>query len=130
MARRLVPRSTTVTAKVPWHSWLPRRRYWVAGMVEAADEVPERLPRKALIVVERGGRPSWVAFDCPCSRCHRLLIPLSSRVSPHWRLSDSKRPSLAPSVDSTDGELRCHFWLKNGLIQWAGRQPMTRERAQ
>ncbi len=120
MARRLVPRSQVVTAKVPWHGWLPRRRYWIAGTVEAADEVPERLPRKAIIVVERSGRPSWLAFDCPCDRRHRLLIPLSTRVAPRWQLTQGKRPSLAPSVDSADAGRKCHFWLKNGMIQWAG----------
>ena len=41
----------------PWWSWLPRRRFRVIGVVDAADLIPDRLPRKGMVVVEnRNGR--------------------------------------------------------------------------
>jgi hypothetical protein len=90
----------------------------MAARVEAADLVPARLPRKALVVVEDREGPSWVAFDCPCRRRHRLLIRLAAGERPHWRLTGLQAPSLDPSVDSHDGEQRCHFWLINGKVWW------------
>lgn len=105
----------------PWWSWLPRRRYRVMRRVDAADLVPDRLPRKALVTVENDAGPAWVAFDCPCRGRHRLLIPLSMGRSPHWLLTGSKTPSLHPSVDSESEGKRCHFSLIDGRIHWASR---------
>jgi hypothetical protein len=85
----------------------------------AADLLPDRLPRKALVTVEGRTGPVWVAFDCPCRRRHRLLIPLRMDRSPHWFLTATQPPSLHPSVDSHDGGHRCHFWLTDGRIRWA-----------
>src|SRR5450756_1039492 len=104
---------------LPWWSWWPRRRYTVLGSVDAADLIPDRLPRRGLAVVEDSTGPSWVAFDCPCSRRHRLLIRLGATHHPHWLLDTSQHASLMPSVDSHDGGHRCHFWLTKGKIRWA-----------
>jgi hypothetical protein len=101
-----------------WARHRPRWRYCIAGSVDAADLLPDLLPKKALVVVENDERATWVAFDCPCKRRHRLLIPLSTSKQPHWKLRRDKRPSLTPSVDSHDGVQRCHFWLTNGPMGW------------
>jgi hypothetical protein len=107
----------------PWSSWLPRRRFRVIGVVDAADLIPDRLPRKGMVVVENRNGPTWVAFDCPCSRRHRLLLPLTKGQRRHWRLDSNRYASLHPSVDSHENGRRCHFWLKHGRIQWdQGRQ--------
>jgi Family of unknown function (DUF6527) len=102
----------------PWRTWLPHRRYHVAARVDAADLVPVRLPRKAMVVVEARGTPSWVAFDCPCRRRHRLLIRLAAGERLHWHLTQEQAPSLDPSVDSHEDGRRCHFWLTNGKVRW------------
>jgi hypothetical protein len=103
---------------LPWWAWLPRRRYRVIGAVDAADLIPEHLPRKGLVVVEDHSAPSWVAFDCPCNRRHRILLPLDRRRKTHWRLETKRFASLFPSVDSYEAGTRCHFWLRNGLVRW------------
>ena len=72
-----------------------------------------------MIVVEGGTGPSWIAFDCPCELRHRLLVPVSKRMSPNWKLTGLKRPSLYPSVDSIEQSRRCHFWLSEGKVRWA-----------
>jgi hypothetical protein len=89
-------------------------------MAAAADLIPQRLPRKGLAIVDQGRGPSWIAFDCPCRRRHRLLISLSEHVLPCWQLTSEPRPSLSPSVDVVEDGQRCHFWLKDGAIRWAG----------
>lgn len=104
---------------LPWTTWLPRRRYFVAAEVEAADLIPDHLPRKAAIVVRSQGRPKWVAFDCPCQQRHRLLVNLDARRRPHWRLGDTRRLDLAPSINVANGGRRCHFWVRAGSIRWA-----------
>jgi hypothetical protein len=106
--------------RIRWWGWLPRRRYTIVYVAQAADLVPERLPHKGLAIVDDGRGPSWIALDCPCRRRHRLLISLNEHIRPSWRLSVEPHPSLFPSVDVVEGARRCHFWLKNGTIRWAG----------
>jgi hypothetical protein len=118
MARRLTWAWRTAHGVLPWRTWLPHRRYHVAARVDAADLVPEHLPHKAMIVVTNRRGPSWVAFDCPCDRRHRLLIRLAVGEQPHWRLTGLHAPSLFPSIDSHDSGHRCHFWLVNGKVRW------------
>ncbi len=102
-----------------WWSRRPRRRYAILGTVADADLVPDRLPRKGIVLVASDSGLKWIAFDCPCSRRHRLLIPLAESRRPHWMLDDSNHPSLRPSIDSHESGERCHFWLSNGRIRWA-----------
>lgn len=113
-------------ARVRWWKWLPRRRYAVVCTVPAADLIPHRLPRRGLAIVDDGRGPAWIAFDCPCRRRHRLLISLSEPIRPYWHLTIEQRPSLTPSVNVSEEEHRCHFWLKNGSIQWVGNSDQRR----
>lgn len=117
MARVKTPEAS-LEVRLPWRAWLPRRRYRVVATVEAADLVPDRLPRRGLVIVNGGRGPSWLAFDCPCGNRHRLLLSLNVSRRPHWRLDNPSRPSLQPSIDSGDGGRRCHFWLSGGRIRW------------
>lgn len=106
--------------RIRWWQWFPRRRYAVVCTAAAADLIPSRLPRKGIAIVDGGSGPSWIAFDCPCQRRHRLLISLSEHIRPCWRLVSDRRPSLSPSVDVVEDGKRCHFWLRGGAIAWAG----------
>ncbi|MHB1509998.1 MAG: DUF6527 family protein [Acidimicrobiales bacterium] len=113
--------------RIQWWKWLPHRRYTIVCKTAAADLVPDRLPRKGLAVVDDGRGPSWIAFDCPCPRRHRLLISLSDHIRPCWQLTIGPLPSLAPSVDVVENGQQCHFWLRDGAIQWAGPTEERRE---
>jgi hypothetical protein len=106
--------------RIRWWKWLPRRRYTIVCTAPAPDLIPERLPRKGLAVVDDGRGPSWIAFDCPCRLRHRILVSLSEHIRPCWQLTIKPRPSLSPSVDIMEGGRRCHFWLSDGTIRWAG----------
>jgi hypothetical protein len=96
-----------------------RRRLVIGATVDAADLVPPWLPRRAGVLVG-GGTHGWMAFDCPCNRGHRLLINLTSTRRPAWRLTGTHRaPTLYPSVDVINDGHRCHFWIRQGRVEWA-----------
>ncbi len=113
--------ATVTRGPLRWHHWLPRKRYFLAGKVGAADEVPGHLPRKAAIVVVNREQRTWVAFDCPCSGRHRLMINLDPRRRPSWKLDSTNAITLSPSVDVRSDE-RCHFWMRAGRVQWVPAQ--------
>lgn len=108
-----------------WLDWLPQ---WLThepvrciGLVESADEIPEKLPRNTAVVVGTVVRPKWIAFDCPCRSGHRIMLNLDKSRNPWWQLSKVDGPlSLSPSVNYYDGRRRCHYFIRNGKIDWSG----------
>jgi hypothetical protein len=108
--------------KISWWQWLPFQRWRCVGVVESADEIPDRLPRNGAVLVASGGPPKWIGFDCPCRRGHRILLNTDHGRSPAWRIMQSAKGilSIAPSVDYHDGHRRCHYFMRNGKIVWAG----------
>jgi hypothetical protein len=86
---------------------------------ERQGELPESISRHAIAVVGSFTHPKWAALECPCGAGHRLMINLSPNHAPAWRLARQRtRPSLHPSIDFEDTERRCHFWLRDGKVQW------------
>lgn len=98
---------------------LPWRSFRLVGRVDAADEVPDRLPRKGIILVGPADEPTWAAFDCPCGRGHRLMVNLDRTRRPAWRLESVYPLSLRPSIDNITPQRRCHFFVSGGKITWA-----------
>lgn len=105
--------------------WWRRRRWTTArypGVTyfSSRSEVPELPPRRTIAVVGSAERPKWAIFACPCGHGHAIAVNLSPARRPSWRLKAGEEgPSLRPSVDSLTDERRCHFWLREGRIQWA-----------
>jgi hypothetical protein len=106
---------------IAWWQWLPVpwRRWRIVLCVEAGDEVPEQLPSRGAVLVAPDGRPTWLAFDCPCGTGHRIMLNLSESRRPRWTLSDHTPLTLSPSIDDVGVGRRCHFFLQRGKIQWA-----------
>lgn len=102
-----------------WWHWLPRFRFFIAGNVEQADEVPKTLPSKAAILVGTIQQPKWLAFDCPCRTGHRILISLDRAHKPHWRVLGEKPLTVAPSVDYRTSQKRCHYFIRGGRVLWS-----------
>lgn len=100
--------------------WLPwnRRTFRVSQVVDAADEVPEHLPRYAAVVVGSLERPKWIAFDCPCRERHRVLLNLDPRRRPAWSLRSAKPLTLYPSIDYQELGRRCHYIMRKGKALW------------
>lgn len=98
--------------------WLPWRRWEVVAFVDAADEIPDVLPRYGAVVVGDRKLAKWVAFDCPCRRGHRIMLPLDPRQRTHWKLGVARRLTVSPSVDAHDGGHRCHYFMRDGRARW------------
>lgn len=100
-----------------WQSlpWLPWR---VVAVVEAADEIPETLPRNGAVLVGSDADPKWLALDCPCRQGHRIMVSLDRQTKPHWRITGSSRLTLWPSVDAHTERRRCHYIIRDGRTVW------------
>jgi hypothetical protein len=115
-------------AVISWWQFvrLPWRRYRIVGQVDAADEIPDKLPHKGAVLVGPASRYKWIAFDCPCPQRHRLIVNLEPSRRPHWRIENPRRLTLRPSIDDRAPERRCHFVLRNGKITWTNNDRRTR----
>jgi hypothetical protein len=113
---------------IGWWQWLPLpwRQWRVVGRVDAGDEVPDRLPRKGVVLVGAPERPTWAAFDCPCRRGHRLMVNLNTERYPAWHVQSLRPLSIQPSIDNITPQQRCHFFMRGGKIVWAGAEPRSR----
>jgi hypothetical protein len=105
--------------KVSWWQWLPIFRWRIIGYVDAADDIPTRLPRNAVVVVGSRQHLKWLAFDCPCRTGHRIMVSLDPKVAPHWLLSDDHPLTIRPSFDYRARHRSCHFFIRRGRIEWA-----------
>lgn len=104
---------TQLFNRIPW-----RRRLSIGGRADAADEIPETLPRLGAVIVGPNASPTWLAFDCPCMTGHRIMLNLDQRRRPAWTVSENKKLTIHPSVDSRRPERRCHYWVRQGKITW------------
>jgi hypothetical protein len=107
--------------KIPFWQWIPSHDWRCIGVVESADDIPEKLPRNAAVMVASAGLSKWIAFDCPCRRGHRILLNTDPGRRPAWRVAQSSKEGLSiwPSVDYDDGRRRCHYFVRAGKIAWA-----------
>ncbi len=105
-------------ARIPWWQWNPFIAWRIVAFVEAADEVPHRLPAKGAVVVGSIQRPKWLAFDCPCRTGHRIMVSLDPLHSPHWTLLKGKPLSVSPSIDYQTAKKRCHYFIRRGKTIW------------
>lgn len=98
--------------------WWRRKRWQIAARVDAADEIPARIPDRRAILVGAKREPKWLVFDCPCGGGHRLMLNLDRARHPRWTITDQTPLSLRPSVDARNGARRCHFVMRGGRIHW------------
>lgn len=105
--------------KISWWHWLPFLRWRVVGTAEAADEVPDRLPRNGVALVGDKRQIKWIVFDCPCRTGHRIMLNADSGRNPYWKLTKAGRLSISPSVDFRGSQRRCHYFVRDGRIMWA-----------
>lgn len=104
--------------KISFWQWIPGRAWRIVAAVDAADEIPDRLPTNGAVLVGSTQRPKWLAFDCPCKTGHRIMVTLDPSHRPHWVVSNTKKLTIYPSVDYRTSERRCHYYVTKGKIQW------------
>jgi len=113
-------------SSVPWWQWIPGRRWRIVATVEAADEIPQRLPRNGVVLVGSRQQPKWLAFDCPCRTGHRIMVTLDAKHSPHWTISKEQKLTVWPSVDYHVPDRRCHYIIRYGRILWVREKEWVR----
>lgn len=104
-----------------WREWWHRLTgptWRIVTVVEAADEVPERLPLGGVVLVQSGGTPKWLAFDCACGTGHRILLNLDPGRWPYWHFRHPELLSVSPSVDFDAPGKRCHYIVRRGRVVW------------
>jgi len=104
--------------RIPFWEWIPGRSWRIVATVEAADEIPDRLPSHGAVIVGSLQQPKWLAFDCPCKSGHRIMVTLDPTHRPHWVVRKTKQLSISPSVDYRTAERRCHYYVADGKISW------------
>lgn len=104
---------------IPFWEWIPGRGWRIVATVEAADEIPERLPARGAVIVGSLERPKWLAFDCPCKTGHRIMVTLDPAHRPHWVIKNGRKLSVSPSIDYRTAERNCHYFVTNGKVIWA-----------
>jgi len=108
--------------RISFWDWLPLplRSWRVVLHVAAADEIPERLPFKGAVTVGPHGRAlSWIAFDCPCGRGHRVMLNLDASRAPRWKVRSTRPLTIQPSVDDCSIDKQCHYFITQGKTIWA-----------
>jgi len=109
-------------SKIRWWHWLPVFGWRVVAVVESADDIPLRLPRNGVVLVGQPTKPKWIAFDCPCRTGHRIVLNTDKARRPHWSVLLGSKFSVSPSIDYHDRYKRCHYFIRNGRVDWAGRK--------
>ena len=103
---------------ISWWQWLPFFGWRIIGIVDSADEIPQRLPRNGAVLVGQRTHPKWIAFDCPCREKHRILLNTDKARSPYWSITINEQLTISPSIDYHDSKKRCHFFVRKGRIIW------------
>ena len=100
--------------------WLRPSPWRVVGLEKEADEVPVHIEQHGIYLVASDGRLKWAVFDCPCMRGHRIMLNLDRARKPTWTLVMRRsEATLFPSVDIQSEVGRCHFFVRDGRIEWA-----------
>lgn len=79
----------------------------------------EGLPPGKLFVVRDGQFDKWACLACPGGCGRTINLSLNPTRRPRWAVIADywRRPSVLPSVHQQN-EYGCHFWIKNGCIDW------------
>ena len=88
------------------------------AVVDAADEIPEKLPRRGAVLVGTRRHPKWIAFDCPCRKAHRIMLNTDRSRYPYWSTNVKGPLTISPSVDYHEGKRRCHYFVHKGRTVW------------
>ena len=113
----LGPRLGIFFRRLPGAHLLPWR-FLISGAADAADEVPDKIAPRSAVLVRSGDRLTWLVFDCPRHRNERVMLNLSARRRPSWKILDESNLTVYPSVDALHAGGRCHFWVKRGRVKW------------
>jgi len=105
--------------KLLW--WAPASRWRLVGLVGEADEIPNEISPRGVILAGRSAtEPKWIAFDCPCG-AERVMINASTSRRPRWKCRTRfwTGVTLSPSIDTHHDAKKCHYLIRQGRTVWA-----------
>lgn len=102
-----------------WRSLMARLAPRRSLKILEGDALPDRLPRRDLVLMRDDGEDWSIGLRCPCGCGQRLEMMLLKGIRPRWDVTvdDRGRPTLHPSVWLRKG-CRSHFWMRRGKIVW------------
>jgi hypothetical protein len=104
--------------RLHWPEFLLPSLWHIEATVEAADEVPAKIPKNGVVLVGSIKHLKWIVFDCPCGTGHRIMANLDPASYPYWKLSDNNNLTVRPSFDFADDGHHCHFIISQGHVIW------------
>ena len=83
------------------------------------EDLPVKMTRRTLYIVEEDGYAEQAAMRCPCGRSHILHLNLLPDDRPLWKVThhSDETVSLHPSVWRKK-DCRSHFWFRKGRVHW------------
>lgn len=83
------------------------------------DALPQKLPRRGLILLRDGSEDWSIGLMCPCGCGQRIELPLIQEAFPRWKLHVELdgTPTLEPSI-WLQGGCRSHFFVRCGKVEW------------
>jgi hypothetical protein len=99
----------------------------IVQQVEAADDIPKDIAKHGIVLVGPARKPTWMAFDCPCERGHRIMVNLDHSRWPYWKIWQRRPISISPSFDILTGDRRCHFVVQGGNVKWLVKWRIAKE---
>ena len=100
-----------------------RRLGWLRYdlLVSPAAQHPGKnaVPPGELCLVMDSGVKKWACMSCPGGCGVQISLSLNPDRRPRWTVETDfwGRPTVFPSVHQHRA-CSCHFWVKNGLIEW------------
>jgi hypothetical protein len=93
----------------------PRRRLQIVE----GDSLPDRLPRRDLVLARDRDEDWCVGMRCPCGCGRPIELLVVPEAKPRWTLSLDRKgyPNLSPSVWIQKG-CKSHFWVRSGRVHW------------
>ena len=84
-----------------------------------SGELPSKLRKRRLYIVEEDGFEEQVAMLCPCGGGHVLHLNLLPDERPLWCVTrhEDGLATLHPSV-WRQKDCRSHFWFRHGRVIW------------
>ena len=79
----------------------------------------ENIPQWFIDAVESGDIKKWACMKCPGGCGEVINLSLNPNQRPRWQVSEDfwLRPTVHPSIHQKN-DCGCHFWIKNGEVQW------------
>ncbi len=106
--------------------WLEKFQTWLNSLFVATyklkvvdGNLPSKLRKKILYVVQEDGYQEHASMLCPCGCGETLHMNLIPDDRPLWKLIQHQNGTigLQPSVWRKKG-CQSHFWLINGRVHW------------